>query len=96
MTYGTEPHYWLYETTGVLRPAIEAYLAGSMSPGQVSAMRAYLWQWIHAPVWDQNPHATVGDRAWLTLLRRRAEDLDSIEAIRAWIVDATDFGMDPL
>lgn len=96
MTYGTEPRYWLYETTGVLRPAIEAYLAGSMSPEQVSVMRAYLWQWINAACWDQNPHASAGDRAWLMLLRRRVEDLDSIGAIRAWIVEATDAGMDPL
>ena len=34
------PFYWMYETSEVLRPAIEA---------QIAAMRAYLRQWIAAP-----------------------------------------------
>lgn len=96
MTYGTEPRYWLYETTGVLRPAVEAYLAGSMSPEQIAAMRAYLRQWIEAPVWDLNPHASPDERAWLTNLRRRVDYLTSFAAIQAWIDEATDAGMDPL
>lgn len=96
MTYGTDPGYWLYETTGVLRPAVEAYLAGSMSPIQIAAMRAYLRQWIEAPAWEHNPHASPEDRAWLKSMRRRVGGLESIESIREWIDEATDAGIDPL
>lgn len=42
------PGYWMHETTGVLRPAIEAYLSRSldphspeMTPEQIAAVRGY-------------------------------------------------------
>jgi hypothetical protein len=36
------PGYWMYETSGVLRPAIENYLNNRpMSPENIAAMRAY-------------------------------------------------------
>ena len=38
--------YWMYETSGVLRPAIEAYFSGLMTDQHIAAMRAYLRQWI--------------------------------------------------
>jgi hypothetical protein len=54
----SEPGYWLHESSGVPRPAVEAYLAGEpMAEAQIAAMRAYLRQWIGSPVWDQNPYA---------------------------------------
>jgi hypothetical protein len=38
------------ETSGALRPAMEAYLYGEpMQPIQVAAVRAYLRQWMEAP-----------------------------------------------
>lgn len=41
------PGYWEHETSGVLRPAVTAYLRGdAMTPDHVAAMRAYLRQWI--------------------------------------------------
>lgn len=46
------PGYWMNETSGVLRPAIEAYLAGGpLAAEHVGAMRAYLRQWIFATAW---------------------------------------------
>lgn len=46
------PGYWMHETSGVLRPAVEAYLnQRPMSKKQIAAMRAYLRQWIAAPEW---------------------------------------------
>lgn len=43
----TGPGYWMNETSGVLRPAVEAYLNGTeMTPGQIVAMRGYLRQWV--------------------------------------------------
>jgi hypothetical protein len=39
------PGYWMYETSGVLRPAVEAYLAGGpLSEAHIAALCAYLRQ----------------------------------------------------
>lgn len=47
------PGYWMDETSGVLRPAVEAYLHGrDMTPEEIVAMRAYLRQWIMATTWN--------------------------------------------
>jgi hypothetical protein len=93
----SEPGYWMYETSGVLRPAVEAYLLGEAMTGeQIAAMRAYLRQWIGAPVWDQNPHAGAIERAWLAGMRLACDALLSREAIALWIDLVTEQGMDPL
>jgi hypothetical protein len=91
------PGFWMSETTGVLRPAIEAYLHGvPMTAAQISTMRAYLRQWIGAPRWDTNPHAGCTERAWLARMRARIDDLTSRRAISKWLADAIDGGIDPL
>lgn len=42
---GFVPGFWMNETSGVLRPAVEAYLRREpMTPNQIAAMRAYLRQ----------------------------------------------------
>jgi hypothetical protein len=80
--------YWMFETSGVLRPAVEAYLHGDyMTPGQIAAMRAYLRQWIFSPVWR-------GEE--LDGLRRGIDGLISRAAISAWLDDADRAGIDPL
>jgi hypothetical protein len=49
---GAIPGYWMHETSGVLRPAVEAYLRHDpMTPGQIAAVRGYLHQWFAAPAW---------------------------------------------
>jgi hypothetical protein len=84
-----EPGYWRYESTGVLRPAVEAYLSGGpMTPEQIAAMRAYCRQWINAP-WP-------GDAANVEQLRRLVDHIDSRPTLAAWIAAATDLGIDPL
>ena len=91
------PGYWMHETSGVLRPAVEAYLAGGkMTPEQIAAMRAYLRQWIMSPVWDENPHASEGHQQWLAMQRRLIDCLTSRPTIEAWIAGAVQMGMDPL
>lgn len=91
------PGYWMHETSGRLRPAVEAYLRGeSMTPRQIAVMRSYLRQWIMSPVWDQNPHADDDDRWALGELRRHVNDLTTREVIERWIAWATDEGLDPL
>ncbi|MCA1452818.1 hypothetical protein I6F35_06235 [Bradyrhizobium sp. BRP22] len=80
------PGFWMHETSGVLRPAVEAYLQQRpMSPEQIAAMRAYLRQWIAAPLW--------GD---VDELRRDIDQLTDRAAIDHWLARAADVGIDPL
>lgn len=82
------PGYWMHETSGVLRPAVEAYLFGdAMTPEQIAALRAYLRQWIEAP----------GFRGFVVdELRRTLDGLTTRQAITAWLHLADDAGVDPL
>lgn len=82
----TEPGYWMYETSGVLRPAVEAYLhGGPMTDAQIAAMRAYIRQWMASPFW-----------AGATELRQEIDGLVTREAITAWLDKAADLMIDPL
>jgi hypothetical protein len=46
----SDPDFWMYETSGVLRPAVRAYLKGKpLSEKNIAAIRAYLRVWIFAP-----------------------------------------------
>jgi hypothetical protein len=83
-----EPGYWMDETTGALRPAIEAYLLDDlpMTVDQIGAFRAYLRQWMEGP-W-QGPD--------IPALRLAINDIDSREAIDAWLERALASNIDPL
>ena len=84
----TMPRYWMHETSGVLAPAVRAYLAGDdLSAEQVGALRAYLRQWIAAPVWR-------GDA--IQALRARIGGLYSRASFTRWFADALEAGIDPL
>lgn len=81
------PGYWMNETSGVLRPAGEAYLAGGdMKTEHIVAMRAYLRQWINGD-W-------CGWR--IAELRREVELLTSRDEIERWLAHCLDLGIDPL
>lgn len=85
-----EPHpgFWMHETSGVLRPTVEAYLFGRpMTEAHIAAMRAYLRQWIAAPAWQG---------AGIVDLRERVDLLTTRQGIRAWLDDAVALGIDPL
>lgn len=80
------PGYWMHETSGILRPAIMAYLNGDeLNEAHIAAMRTYLRQWINAPDW-----LNVDE------LRNGIDALTSGEAIDKWIERAVDAGIDPL
>jgi hypothetical protein len=82
------PKYWMFETSGVLQPAVEAFLRNQpMSPRQLGAMRAYLRQWIQSPVWR-------GEE--LAKLRKDVETIQTREDIQAWLDAAVAQGYDPL
>ena len=81
------PGYWMHETSGVLRPAVLAYLNHEeMAPEQIAAMRAYLRQWIEGP-WQ-------GDN--LDLLRATVGSLNTRKDISSWLEVAERMAIDPL
>lgn len=83
----SEPRFWMHETSGVLRPAVVAYLSGGeMSDEHVAAMRAYLRQWIAGPF--------TGDVA--DQLRTDIDGLTTRAAIAKWLRRAVAAGIDPL
>ncbi len=63
------------------------YYAGTMTPEHVTAMRAYLRQWIAAPAWRG---------AGIERLRAGIDGLTDRGALAAWIDVALDLGIDPL
>lgn len=82
------PRFWMYETSGTLRPVIVAYLEGeTLNEKQIATMRVYLRQWIEATCW----RGEVVDN-----LRGRIDQLTSREAIDAWLHDALEVCIDPL
>jgi hypothetical protein len=84
----SEPGFWMHEASGVLRPAVEAYLhAEPLTDAQIAALRAYLRQWIASPKW-RGPQ--------IGRLRADIDRLMSREAIEQWLDDALDEGIDPL
>jgi hypothetical protein len=84
----TPPGYWMHETSGVVRPAVEAYLGGGpMTTKQIVTLRAYLRQWIKAPAW-RGPE--------IEELRADIDGLTSRAAISRWIDRAVTEGIDPL
>ena len=87
------PLYWMHETSGVLRPVIEAYLNREpLTEAEICVMRAYLRQWIYAPAWDANPYGTE----MLAGLRDMIDSLHSRAQIETWLNKALDAGIDPL
>lgn len=86
---GGVPGYWMNETSGVLAPAVEAYLTREeMSAEQIAAMRAYLRQWIMVGQWAP----TEGVMA----LRMMVDGISSKRDIDRWLMLAEDEGIDPL
>jgi hypothetical protein len=82
------PGYWMNESSGALRPAIVAYLQREpLSEAYIAAIRAYLRQWIMAPVW-------VGPE--IDALRAGIDRLTTRQAISRWLDVALDENIDPL
>jgi hypothetical protein len=76
------------ETSGVLRPAVLAYINGEpLTPEHIAALRAYLRQWIDAPLF-------IGPA--IDELRAGVDGLTDRAAIDAWLHLALTEGVDPL
>jgi hypothetical protein len=77
----------MYETSGVLRPAVLAYLnRAPMTGQQIAAMRAYLRQWMAAP-W-RTP--------LLDVLRTMVGEIVTEQELRRWFALALAENIDPL
>jgi hypothetical protein len=86
--HGAAPGYWMNETSGVLRPAIKAYLEhDELTPAEIAAIRAYLRQWIMADGWLEDS---------VEELRAKVDGLTSRQAIDEWLREALKVGIDPL
>jgi hypothetical protein len=89
------PGYWMHETTGVLRPAVEAYLHHRPLTGaQIAALRAYCRQWIE--LFEPLEGAPEAERRVIARLRAMVDGLVDREAIDVWMEQATAIGADPL
>jgi hypothetical protein len=78
----------MYETSGIVRPAVKAYLEGKpMTAKDIAAMRTYLTVWIFAPEF-------VGDG--IEALRQAVDGLISREAIEDWLALARKEWISPL
>jgi hypothetical protein len=83
------PGYWMYETSGGLRPAIAHYLNREvLTDEEIGLIRAYLEQWIMADCWV--PDRELGE------LRAEVRTLKSRSAIERWLNLAMKIGIDPL
>lgn len=81
------PGFWMKETSGVLQPAVIAYLKGDwLSQSQVVAIRAYLRQWMAA---DWKGGDLVGE------LRRDLDEIHTRSDIDAWVDKASEIAIDP-
>jgi hypothetical protein len=82
------PGYWMYETSGALKPVVLKYLDGAeLDLAEVGIMRAYLRQWV----WADGFLGPEIDR-----LRSGVDHLYNAGDIRAWLGRALDAGIDPL
>jgi hypothetical protein len=83
-----EPGYWMHETSGILRPVIEAFLNGTMKDRDVPILRVYFQQWITSGAWAGDLH--LGE------LRTAVDDIRTVSDCHRWIERALDLGIDPL
>lgn len=91
------PGYWMNETSGVLRPAVEAYLFHEdLSHEHIATLRAYFRQWVNARGFDGPPDASEADRRVIARLRSMVDGLVSRETINVWLMQAANMGIDPL
>jgi hypothetical protein len=92
----TAPKYWMHETGGELRRAVERYLTGSeMSIHDCRLVILYLQQWVNSPVWDANPIQSVNSKRKLSQLREGAAAARTRDDIEACTHLAVDLGLDP-
>lgn len=91
------PLYWRDEQSGQLENAIFAYLEfvtkqTSQPPNetQIFLIRCYFEHYIMAPCWQEDENGT------LLKLRAETKNINSVDAISAWLTVASEIALDPL
>jgi hypothetical protein len=108
--FGT-PLFWRDEATGVLPAAVKHFFdqclghcpnetaadlgIAPLSAAEIKLLADYLVYFIHTPCWENNITDCEKMRADLMELRTRAMNLGSVEALRRWLEEALDLGLDP-
>jgi len=83
------PKFWMYESSGVLKPVVTKYLNGeALDAKEVKVFQAYLWQWYKSPVWEPS--------GMLEALRLRVAAIATRQDIDDIIEAGLEIGMDPL
>jgi hypothetical protein len=81
----SNPGYWMFETSGALRPAIVVYLSREpLDDEQIALIRAYLKQWIE------------GDFEDVEGLREAVDEIRDVPSLDRWLYRADQVGVDPL
>lgn len=91
------PRYWMYETSGVLKGAVERYISHRpLQPGDIRNLREYFRQWVNAEAWEMNPALDDAGRIVLARLRYDVARIINEQDISKWLCLAVSQGMDPL
>lgn len=81
------PGYWMNETSGVLRPAILAYLNQEpLTEEHIVTLRAYFRLWVAAEF--------AGPA--IETLRRNVDCINSRRTVKAWLEQAEHADIDPI
>jgi hypothetical protein len=84
----SDPDFWMYDTSGVLRPAVRAYLKGKpLTAKDIAAIRTYFTVWVFAPEFDGGG---------VEALRQTVDGLASRGAIDDWLAMARKEWVSPL
>jgi hypothetical protein len=92
------PPYWKNETSGILQPAITAFIErgvyGSKTPAptpeQMGLIKQYLALYINAPCWQE------GVQGQLAALRQSVNGINDLASCDRWLDEAMKWGFDPL
>ncbi|HEX5689055.1 MAG TPA: hypothetical protein VFX76_03590 [Roseiflexaceae bacterium] len=82
------PHFWMTEQSGVLEPAVEAYLNGeALSTAALGLIKQYLHQYIE--------RALMAGEANRGALLRRVEALRNSRDVERFAEELSEYGVEP-
>ncbi|PZV19220.1 MAG: hypothetical protein DCF22_00700 [Leptolyngbya sp.] len=90
--------YWRNETSGILQPAMMAYInhgaypnqCPAPTPEQMGLIKQYLQLYINAPCWEE------GEQGQLAALRKSVQEITDLASCDRWLDEAMQWGFDPL
>lgn len=89
------PLRWQDDQSGVLPAAMLAFFEDGTTLEQLELVREYGEYYIHAPMWDWNPHLTEEGKAELARARRLIKTAHTRQDLMEWVDACLDMGIDP-